>query len=430
MKIDSLKYNGKTIRKIYQGTELVKKMNYGQSSDVLQYIKNDGDTPTPPAPVPYEEQYLTIETLTSGDLSIADARSNVFNYSLDNGSTWNRLANGQTIAVEENKKVWFKASELTVDSSYGIGTIKYTGNFNVYGNAMSLVFGDNFVGQEVMSDYQFIKLFNSNSTLLSAENLILPAISLMLNCYQQMFSNCTSLTKAPKLPALFLADYCYRNMFLGCTSLTTAPALPSKYMVPFCYQSMFYKCTSLTTAPELPATTLADFCYRNMFRGCTSLTTAPELSATTLAEYCYQSMFGNCTSLTTAPELPATTLATLCYSYMFEGCTSLTIAPVLPATTLADSCYSGMFIDCTSLTTAPELPALTLTNECYFSMFNGCTSLNYIKCLATNISATECTFFWVKGVSSTGTFVKKKASMTGWTTGINGIPSGWSIVNA
>ena len=88
-----------------------------------------------------------------------------------------------------------------------------------------------------------------------------------------------------------------------------------------------------------------------------------------------------------------------------------------------------MFNGCTSLTTAPELPATTLAEYCYRYMFNGCTSLNYIKCLATDISAIGCTTDWVNGVSSTGTFVKK-AAMTGWTRGKNGIPTGWTIQNA
>ena len=118
---------------------------------------------------------------------------------------------------------------------------------------------------------------------------------------------------------------------------------------------------------------------------------------------CYFNMFGNCTGLTTAPSvLPATTLADNCYSIMFQGCTSLTTAPALPATTLADSCYNGMFA--------------------------GCTNLNNITCLATDISASFCTNSWVYNVAATGTFVKA-AGMSGWTTGANGIPSGWTIVD-
>ena len=62
-------------------------------------------------------------------------------------------------------------------------------------------------------------------------------------------------------------------------------------------------------------------------------------------------------------------------------------------------------------------------------MFQACGNLNYIKCLATNISASNCTTSWVSSVASTGTFVKA-ANMTGWTTGVNGIPSGWVVQNA
>ena len=220
-------------------------------------------------------------------------------------------------------------------------------------------------------------------------------------------------------------------LFKGDTNLISAGdlKLPATTLAEYCYQYMFQGCTNLTTAPELPATTLASNCYYYMFQGCTSLTTAPELPATTLASYCYQSMFSHCSSLTTTPELPATTLKTSCYQDMFNGCSSLTTAPELPATTLEGTCYAGMFSGCSKLTAAPELPATKLANYCYRNMFNDCTKLNYIKCLATNISASDCTTDWVRDVASTGTFVKA-ASMTGWTIGVNGIPSGWSLQNA
>ena len=117
-----------------------------------------------------------------------------------------------------------------------------------------------------------------------------------------------------------------------------------------------------------------------------------------------------------------------CYRYMFQGCTSLNAAPALPATTLAPYCYGRMFRNCSALLTAPDLPATTLTDSCYFEMFRSCSKLNYIKCLATNISAKNCTLIWVNGVASSGTFVKDN-SMSSWTTGNNGIPSGWTITN-
>ena len=197
----------------------------------------------------------------------------------------------------------------------------------------------------------------------------------------------------------------------------------------FC--ELFEGCTGLTSAENLilPATTLTEGCYKDMFLGCSSLTTAPALPAKTLAYNCYYEMFKDCIKLTTAPELPATTLADYCYNNMFKGCSSLTTAPsILPANTLVESCYSGMFNGCRSLTTAPVLPATTLASYCYNSMFWNCRSLNYIKCLATNIPSSS-TGGWVSGVASKGTFVKNP-SMSGWATGSDGIPSGWTVQNA
>ena len=273
----------------------------------------------------------------------------------------------------------------------------------------------------------YASMFNGCTSLTTVTEL--PATSLADNCYFNMFRSCTLLTTPPALPATTLAEGCYQEMFDGCTSLTTAPELPATTLAQGCYVQMFSDCTSLTTAPKLPATSLAQGCYQNMFYNCTSLTTAPALPAITLAGSCYASMFNGCTSLTTVTELPATTLATWCYDSMFLGCTSLTSAPELPAITLENYCYQNMFDGCTSLTTAPELPATTLKSQCYRYRFRNCTSLNYIKCLATDISASRCTTGWVRGVASKGTFVKA-SSMTSWTPGDNGIPTGWTVQNA
>ena len=197
------------------------------------------------------------------------------------------------------------------------------------------------------------------------------------------------------------------------------------------FVTMFENCWIVEVSKNfLPATTLSESCYGNMFMDCGRLVQAPELPATTLSDYCYESMFRNCKSLTQAPELPATTLSDYCYYYMFDGCYNLTTAPsILPATTLASNCYNGMFSYCTSLTTAPELPATTLASNCYFYMFYGCSKLNYIKAMFTTEPSNSYTSYWVNGVASTGRFVKNK-NATWNVTGVNGIPSGWSIQSA
>ena len=366
--------------------------------------------------------------------------------STDGGSTWSKFTttrNGTTTfgTINKGDKILFKSvTSKFANTSDVYHYFNSTKNINAEGNILSLIHGDNFLSndslpiissKEANRTMQLGCIFKGNTKIISAKNLILKPTTLKPKCYASMFQGCTSLATAPELPATTTDENSYQTMFDGCTSLTTAPTsigTSSATIANLCCYSMFQGCTSLTTAPKLPATTLANNCYLNMFYGCTSLATAPELPATTLANSCYSNMFRNCTSLVTAPELHAITLVNLCYNFMFDGCTSLTTAPKLPATTLANSCYQRMFQGCTSLATAPELPATTLADYCYDNMFNGCTSLSDITCFATDISASYCTNNWVNGVAASGTF-KKPSNMSSWTTGINGIPSGWAVVD-
>ena len=310
------------------------------------------------------------------------------------GATYSRIVHqGDTLALKMDRTTNYVDNVLVI--------LNFSKTFGAKGNAMSMLFGDNFIGQTDLTGYNYglANLF-AGSPIVDADRLLLPATTLSNYCYKAMFNSCTSLTKAPELPATTLSSNCYSFMFNACYHLTKAP--------------------------KLPATTLADYCYSEMFRYCSLLTEPPELPATTLAGGCYQRMFFDCTSLTKAPELPATTLASTCYSGMFSGCTSLTKAPELPATTLRNSCYYGMFSDCTSLTKAPELPDAMISDTCYRSMFQGCSSLNYIKCLVTNSNFSNVADFWVSGVAATGTFIKNPEAT--WTaTGISGVPTGWTL---
>ena len=284
-------------------------------------------------------------------------------------------------------------------------------------------------------------------------DIVLPATTLTNFCYAGLFAGCSDITRAPELPATTMTVGCYEEMFRA-TGLTAVSALPTTVFQPYsydaegehgsidCYMQMFQDCTSLVTVPSnlLPATTLVHGVYQNMFQGCTNLTTAPVLPATDLTggDQCYTAMFKDCASLVTPPALPATTLDALCYMEMFSGCSSLATAPALPATTLAEDCYHRMFEHCTSLQKAPDLPATTLLGQVYGGMFDGCTSLNYVKCLATDIVDTShgddaTTTCWLAGVAATGTFVK--AATADWSvktlTGenLNGIPEGWTVLN-
>ena len=386
-------------------------------------------------PSDYSQTYLTFDIYEGGTIVWKASSTAVTGYSIDykiNDGSWTTIAStteGTSFNVSTGDRVQFRGnnSRYTNGSSNNYNTFSgSTAKFEALGNIMSLVYGDNFIGNTAMTgSFNFVSLFSYTNALYS-DNLILPSTTLTDYCYYNMFYGCGMLKTAPVLHAITLALCCYYQMFFECASLTNAPALPATALTSDCYYGMFQNCYSLTSAPALPATALASNCYRNMLRGCTSLTTAPELPATTLAPYCYAYMFYGCTGLTAAPALPSTTLASYCYAYMFYNCKSLTTAPALPATTLVINCYRYMFYNCKSLTTAPELPAATLVTYCYYYMFYGCTSLKYIKCLATNITASSCLTNWVTNVASNGVFVKE-SSMTGWPTGNNGIPTGWSV---
>lgn len=323
---------------------------------------------------PKLETPLTLEALTSGTIAVSDPKDGM-QYSLNGGAK--TAVTTTAINVAAGDKLAFYGNGTSITKYNGTIIAGGTADVKVYGNIMSLVDETGFAKATAIPETMqvFSGLFKGNDHLTDASGL--------------------------QLPATTLAKDSYHRMFMGCSNLTAAPS-------------------------KLPATTVSESCYAQMFEGCKSLTTAPELPATKLDSYCYSSMFYGCSSLTVAPALPATTVLACCYQSMFRGCTNLTTAPVLPATTLASSCYSMMFEGCTKLTTAPDLKAETLVDYCYDRMFMGCTSLNAVTCLATDINATGCTKNWLDGVAATGTFTKA-SSMGSWTTGANGIPSGWTV---
>ena len=317
----------------------------------LKFIKAVYYQPVMPPPPPLYENYLTIEALEDG--LTTSFSTNTIQYSIDGCKTWIELpADTATPVINVGDMISFKATGLVPSSYNGIGYFTINKNFNLLGNVMSMLFGDEGKNSYDLTGYK----------------------------------------------------WAFGMLFAG----TPLQSISQDF---------------------LPATTLEEYCYWGMFAGCKSLVNTPALHATALTNQCYSAMFEYCTSLVTAPELPATTLANQCYTNMFDFCTSLVTVPALPATTLATYCYYKMFKGCTSLVTAPALPATTLASQCYGSMFDSCSKLNYIKALFTTTPSPTYTFCWVKGVSSTGTFVKSKDA-TWNVTGVDGIPSGWVVQTA
>ena len=264
-------------------------------------------------------------------------------YSTD-GSTWKTYTD-ETIKLTRGKYVQFKGviTQYALNPHFSTFILK-NGLFNLYGNLTSL---DNYIST-FDGGYKYIHMFeNTNVYDCSMLNTGIKSQT-GSSVFSYMFNACQYLIKAPQLPSTTLGKNCYQYMFSGCTSLTTLPSnlLPATTLAVNCYNYMFKGCKGLTTLPSnlLPATTLAEYCYSNMFYGCKGLTTIPNLPATTLASSCYYHMFNNCTGLVETPDgwyLPAqTTASSSCYA-MFYGCSKLQKMAVSYSGTINSSHWSS-----------------------------------------------------------------------------------------
>ena len=337
------------------------------------------------------------------------------------------------IPVHAGDLVEFHASiPLNTDTDNHFSFSGTTCNFNVYGNVLSLCYGDDWEYGDGNSLY-LKSLFKNCTGLTNASCLVLPGTHLdgYDYCYSEMFEGCTSLLYGPELPSEYVVDHAYERMFYGCTSLLETPELPATTVCERGYSSMFEECTGLRTAPEvLPSQRVNDYAYERMFAGCRSLETAPEIMLTGITEGACQemfyscrnlvnvpdlhvnawiqengciSMFAFCTSLVNAPNIPELSgrFCTNSCTNMFESCTSLVTGPTeLSASDLDESCFGGMFTNCIRLVQAPDLPTESLDDGCYEYMFYGCASLTGVPELPATDLNYRCYSYMFAGCTS------------------------------
>ena len=227
-----------------------------------------------------------------------------------NGSPYSTMTSGTTISVVSGDEISFMGENqwyfVNNNGSWTSMTPSCTMGFDVKGNALSLVKGDDFVSDWTLVENPdnslagtFRGLFRDCTRLVDAGDLLLPSEELKSSSYSQMFYGCSSLTRAP---------------YLGATKYTSDP-----------YNGMFENCSSLHTLEQdiLPAPeTLPSSCYGRMFAN-SGLQVAPALPSMNLSYNCYNRMFLGCKQLYMAPVLPAKRAVNSCYSYMFSGCTNL-----------------------------------------------------------------------------------------------------------
>lgn len=181
----------------------------------------------------YSSQYLTFEILSAGTVVwkvstryLLDARE--ISYSINNGAWTNITATtaGTSFAVSAGDIVKFKGNNdfyaYDFYESHNFGSS--TAVFKCYGNIMSLIYGDNFLGKKTFpteSYSNFSRMFQGCTGLTTAINLVMPVTALTWFCYGYMFQGCTNLVAGPTLPAVDFNGQreCYESMFSDCNSL-------------------------------------------------------------------------------------------------------------------------------------------------------------------------------------------------------------------
>lgn len=336
----------------------------------------------------FSGQYFTFEAITDCTFGIIPkdyGDSNPYNYhicySLDSGSTWNRLdtsTSSTTVTVTAGNKIYWKdffSNVAGITWDQGSSSFVATGQFNAEGNIMSLCWGDDFL-----------------------EDCPSP-ICRMVKTLERRF---------PTNPGYYDAHYYFEDLLKDCTGLTNAcdvimPATDG--LKQYLYSGMFEGCTSLKTPPVLlPAANVPACGYMNMFKNCHSLIETPDILATKVGNSGFTSMFENCTNTTKVMEnLYAETI-------YFDG----------------DHAYDSMFKNCVNIKKSPNLLMERFSGN---DTFYNCLSLEEINscslCFITNDK-------WLYNVKSSGTFEKVYSAffiVDGDRTIKTGIPSTWNIVD-
>lgn len=306
-----------------------------------------------PHPEDYYGNYLTFEILTGGTIVwCCQVGNSEYQKTIEyriNGGAWTSITSKQPASTTAstidpscvfsvsagdivewrgtNNQYGYRADGSGVPVYYahfaGSAASNYggTATYSVYGNIMSLVYGDNFEGNDNLTAHcAFLGLFCGSNAVFT-HNLDLPAMSMTKHCYEYMFAWSHRLITSPSLPATTLTTECYTIMFNHCEELLVPP-------------------------PILPATTLGSWCYNGMFSNCSSLVSTPVIAAEVLSDYSCAWMFSNCTSITKAgPLLPAASTPRG-YYHIFDGCTNLSeITCLLTSTTNRDYCLSDWVLN-------------------------------------------------------------------------------------
>lgn len=281
----------------------------------------------------------------------------------------------------------------------------------------------------------------------------IPSCPITLGCFSRLFEGCYNLiglnenkvdTSTPgyitvnginyhdpeKKSYKTLAPNCFEEMFSGCSSLVIPPINLQEIetLAPYCFKNMFYNCGSLVYGPFLPMTNLTlgsinnkptyshnynqgdHHCFEGMFAGCSSLK-----SLGIVTDY-------NNNQINTV-ILPGKKLASYCYYNMFNGCTGITSAHICAETPKTDvynnsqhyayECYRGMFDQCENLNNVKIADI-----DCYGGLETQLSSSPLPQGSDSNLASGyyfgDDYEFWMSGVKDRGSFYKPSGSNLGY----------------
>lgn len=206
--ISSVYGSGREIQRVYSNGKLV-------------WEKGEIDYNTTPFTVRAVDGGVSV-SLGKIDRNTGKTISVDIKYSL-NGGAWVKSKSTNTIKLNRNDRVSIIAADVDFCTVRGDnwwdGMKTYHRVGDIYGNIMSLIYGDDYIGQTVWTKrtiYWAEDGFFKHCDIRHAKNLILPATTLSQDAYADMFSHCVYLESAPELPAPTLVEGCYKRMFYNC----------------------------------------------------------------------------------------------------------------------------------------------------------------------------------------------------------------------
>ena len=228
------------LKKLNPDIETTPKNNYEVALAVLEAIKNGGGTSS--------FNWSSFSNFPSVE------------YSLDGGSTYNKINSPLSISLPEKTKVYFRGnytSSFTSSSAH----FKVKGNVMLGGNMGSVL----DMSSNIQS-FDFQSFFSESTGLTEVgKDFTLPneIPSLKIGA---MFNQCTNLTQIPKINLKNVNDI--GGLFTA-TKLKTIPKLDTSNVTNF--NSLFNSCTALEEVPPLDTSKGTGF--DSMFAGCSNLKT-------------------------------------------------------------------------------------------------------------------------------------------------------------